>query len=88
MKKVILGKTGLQISYMGFGGIPLQRVTQQEAKEVFKALIEQGVNYLDTARAYTVSEEWIGRRHRRYARPVCVGHQIETDNGSRHAGRH
>lgn len=60
MKKVILGKTGLQISYMGFGGIPLQRVTQQEAKEVFKALIEQGVNYLDTARAYTVSEEWIG----------------------------
>ncbi len=60
MKKVILGKTGLQISYMGFGGIPLQRVTQEEAKEVFKALVEQGVNYLDTARAYTVSEEWIG----------------------------
>lgn len=50
MKKVILGKTGLQISYMGFGGIPLQRVTQEEAKEVFKALVEQGVNYLDTAR--------------------------------------
>ena len=61
MKMVRLGKTGLQVSYMGFGGIPIQRTTPQETKELFMSLLAQGVNYVDTARAYTVSEEWIGR---------------------------
>ncbi len=60
MEYVELGNTGLKVSRVGFGGIPIQRIGQQEANELIDALIEYGVNYIDTARGYTVSEELIG----------------------------
>jgi len=55
-----LGKTGLKISRIGFGGIPIQKINAEGTKEVLHYLMEQGVNYIDTARGYTVSEEYIG----------------------------
>ena len=60
MKYVTLGKSGLKVSAVGLGGIPIQRTDVNEAKEVVKECIAQGVNYLDTARGYTVSEEFFG----------------------------
>lgn len=60
MQYVKLGKTGLRVSRIGFGGIPIQRIEKDEAPALIDALIENGVNYIDTARGYTVSEEWIG----------------------------
>ena len=60
MEYRILGKTGLRISRMGFGGIPIQRIDAEGTKQVIHKLIEAGVNYIDTARAYTVSEEYLG----------------------------
>ena len=60
MEKRILGKTGLEISRMGFGGIPIQRIDKEGTKEVLKKLHDAGVTFIDTARAYTVSEEFIG----------------------------
>lgn len=61
MQYVELGRTGLKISRLGFGGIPIQRIDQPGTRELLKAAHEMGVNYIDTARAYTVSEEWIGQ---------------------------
>lgn len=55
-----LGKTGLRISRMGFGGIPIQRIDAEGTKLLLKKMAEQGINYIDTARGYTVSEEYIG----------------------------
>jgi len=55
-----LGKTGLRISRMGFGGIPIQRIDAEGTKELMHKLMEAGVNYIDTARGYTVSEEYLG----------------------------
>ncbi len=55
-----LGKTGLKISRLGFGGIPIQKTNAEETKKLLHYLTEQGVNYIDTARGYTVSEEYIG----------------------------
>ena len=55
-----LGKTGLQISRLGFGGIPIQRVDAQSAAALMRQLMDAGINYIDTARGYTVSEEYIG----------------------------
>ena len=55
-----LGKTGLHISRLGFGGIPIQKTNAEETKKLLHYLMEQGVNYIDTARGYTVSEEYIG----------------------------
>ncbi len=60
MQYVELGKTRLKVSRVSFGGIPIQRVDQKGADELIDALIEQGINYIDTARGYTVSEELIG----------------------------
>lgn len=55
-----LGKTGMKVSRIGFGGIPIQRITKAEAPALVDAMLENGINYIDTARAYTVSEEWLG----------------------------
>lgn len=60
MKYTTLGKTGLKISRMGFGGIPIQRIDAEGTKKLMKQLAEEGVNYIDTARGYTVSEEYLG----------------------------
>ncbi len=55
-----LGKTGLQISRMGFGGIPIQKIDQEGTKVLMHHLLEEGINYIDTARGYTVSESFLG----------------------------
>ncbi len=60
MEYVMLGNTGLKVSRLGFGGIPIQRITVDEAKELLKAVHDAGINYIDSARGYTVSEELIG----------------------------
>ncbi len=61
MKEKILGQTGLKVKTLGFGGIPIQRVSEKESIEVVRRCYELGMNYFDTARAYTVSEERIGK---------------------------
>ena len=61
MQTVQLGQTGLRISRLGFGGIPIQRIDQPGTRELLRAAHEAGINYIDTARAYTVSEAWIGQ---------------------------
>lgn len=60
MEYVTLGKTGLNISRMGFGGIPIQRVDAAVTRELILAMVEKGINYIDTARGYTVSESYLG----------------------------
>ncbi len=60
MKYVTLGKTGLSVSRMGFGGIPIQRIDAEGTKTLIHKLKDAGVNYIDTARGYTVSEEYLG----------------------------
>ncbi len=60
MEYRILGKTGLKISRLGFGGIPIQKIDAEGTKKLMEKLLEAGVNYIDTARAYTVSEEYLG----------------------------
>lgn len=60
MKYVTLGKTGLKVSRLGFGGIPIQRIDAEGTVKLFDSLIEHGINFIDTARGYTVSEGYIG----------------------------
>ena len=56
----VLGKTGLKISRLGFGGIPIQKIDAEGTKTLMNALIREGINFIDTARGYTVSEEYLG----------------------------
>ena len=60
MEYRLLGKTGLKISRLGFGGIPIQKIDAEGTKKLIHRLVREGVNYIDTARAYTVSEEFLG----------------------------
>jgi len=61
MKTMRLGKTGLEVSRIGFGGIPIQRLTAAEAIRVVQRCLDLGVTFLDTATGYTTSEERIGK---------------------------
>ena len=61
MKKRLLGRTGMEVSEISFGGLPMQRCGMDEAGVVLHAALDAGINFIDTARAYTDSEEKIGR---------------------------
>ncbi|MBC8569497.1 aldo/keto reductase [Zongyangia hominis] len=60
MSKVTLGKTGITVDKNGFGALPIQRVTFDEAKKLLRKAYEGGITFFDTARSYTDSEEKIG----------------------------
>ncbi len=60
MEYKILGKTELKISKLGFGGIPIQKVDAKTTRKLIESMAENGINYIDTARGYTVSEEFLG----------------------------
>lgn len=60
MQYVRLGKTGLNVSPVSFGGIPIQRGTAEDTRAVVDKMEELGINLIDTARGYTVSEEYLG----------------------------
>ncbi len=61
MEYKILGKTGLKVSVLGFGGIPIQRIDAAGTRVLMEKLVAAGVNYIDTARGYTVSESYLGQ---------------------------
>ena len=60
MEYRILGKTGLKVSRMGFGGIPIQRIDAAGTKALMRQVRDAGINYIDTARGYSVSESYLG----------------------------
>lgn len=72
MEKVRLGKTNLIVEKLGWGGIPIQRTGEREAVSVIQAVVEMGVDLLDTARAYTNSEHRIGLALQKTDRPVIL----------------
>ena len=60
METVRLGRTGLTVTKNGFGALPVQRVGTEEACRILRKAYENGINYFDTARAYSDSEEKLG----------------------------
>lgn len=60
MSKVRLGRTELKVEKNGFGALPIQRVDMDTAKQILRKAYENGVEFFDTARFYTDSEEKLG----------------------------
>lgn len=60
MEKRILGRTNYEVSAVGVGGIPIQRVKREDAVSILREALNQGMNFIDTARVYMASEELIG----------------------------
>ncbi len=60
MDQVILGTTGIKVNKNGFGALPIQRVSKEEAAIILKKAYLSGITFFDTARFYTDSEEKLG----------------------------
>lgn len=60
MQKVILGKTGITVNKNGFGALPIQRISKEDAVYLVRKAYDAGITYFDTARWYTDSEEKLG----------------------------
>ena len=68
-----LGRTGLQVTMLGYGAMELRGAprardtTEAQAETILNAVLDAGINYIDTSIDYGVSEERIGRyiSHRR-----------------------
>ncbi len=61
MKKVQLGRTGLMVTKTSFGALPIQRAAMDDAVAILRRAYEAGINFFDTARSYTDSEEKLRR---------------------------
>ena len=72
MEKGRLGRANLIVKKLGWGGIPIQRVGEREGVSVIRAVIEMGVDLLDSARGYTNSEHRIGLALQKIDRPVIL----------------
>lgn len=60
MNTVTLGKTGITTNKNGFGALPIQRISEEEAVYLLKKAYENGITFFDTARWYTDSEHKVG----------------------------
>ena len=58
--KITLGHTGIEIEKNGFGCLPIQRISKEDAAYLLRKAADGGMNYFDTARAYSDSEEKLG----------------------------
>jgi predicted aldo/keto reductase-like oxidoreductase len=72
MEKIRFGRTGLMVSRVAFGGIPIMRLSRPEAVKVVREVIDMGINFLDTAHVYNDSEEKIGEAIRGIPRDKLV----------------
>jgi aryl-alcohol dehydrogenase-like predicted oxidoreductase len=82
------GKTGLQVSPLGFGGGPIGYLAAEQAEvaRILNLLLDAGVNVIDTAACYEESEALIGRAvgHRRqeFVLVSKCGHQVSGASGA------
>lgn len=60
MNFVTLGKTGITVNKNGFGALPIQRISMEEAATLLQKAYQNGITFFDTARGYSDSEEKIG----------------------------
>jgi predicted aldo/keto reductase-like oxidoreductase len=60
MKNITLGRTGITVPQNGFGALPIQRITTEEAVKILRKAYSGGMRFFDTARAYSDSEEKLG----------------------------
>jgi aryl-alcohol dehydrogenase-like predicted oxidoreductase len=60
METVVLGRTGIKVNKNGFGALPIQRISKEEAAHLLRKAYDYGINFYDTARSYSDSEEKVG----------------------------
>ena len=79
MQTRTLGRTGLEVSIMGMGGIPLMRCSPQEGEALYRYALDQGINYFDAARGYVECHARLG--------PAIKGRRDQVIIGSKDGAR-
>ncbi|HUV13297.1 MAG TPA: aldo/keto reductase [Acidobacteriota bacterium] len=88
MRKSELGKTGLQVSPLGFGAAPVGYLGEDSKRtaEVLNTLLDAGMNLVDTAACYPNSEqliaEAVGHRRKEFVLVSKCGHQVGSLSGA------
>jgi predicted aldo/keto reductase-like oxidoreductase len=72
LEKRRLGRTELEVTCLGFGGIPIQRVSEPEAVSIVREALGLGIDFIDTAAGYGDSEDKIGKALRGYEGRVVL----------------
>jgi len=72
MNRIQLGNTGIKVQRLGFGGIPIQSVSESEAVKIVCHAVEKGVDFIDTSRVYGTSERRIGLALQETDKPVVL----------------
>ena len=60
MEQIRLGRSELMVSRTAFGALPIQRISKADAVKLVRRAYDNGINYFDTANAYSDSEEKLG----------------------------
>lgn len=81
MQKRTLGKTGWELSIIGFGAIKLPRISQKECGILLNKAIDAGINFVDTADCYGDSEEKIGLALGKRRREFYLSTKIDERDG-------
>ena len=81
MDRVTLGKTGITVCRNGFGALPIQRIGKEDAAYLVRKAYENGVNFFDTARAYTDSEEKLGYATSSFRDKIFIATKTAAKNG-------
>ena len=88
MKTTVLGKTGLEVTRLGIGlselGYNIPEGEEDKATQVLNTALDQGINFLDTAACYALSEERVGAvSHRRdeFLIATKCGHYLPRGEG-------
>lgn len=81
MDRVVLGKTGIEVNKNGFGALPIQRVTKKEAVYLLQKAFYNGIDYFDTARAYSDSEEKLGAAFEYTRERIVISTKTQAQTG-------
>ncbi len=74
-----LGKTNLEVNKNGFGALPIQRRNEKDSIEILKTAYENGIDFYDTARFYTDSEEKLGKAFKNVREDIYLASKTGTE---------
>ena len=77
-----LGNTTMMVKQIGFGGIPIQRLKPEESDKVIEEAVDKGINFFDTARIYSDSEEKLGRILSKHRKKVFIATKTYSKDGN------
>ena len=81
MDRITLGKTGITVCRNGFGALPIQRIGKEDAAYLVRKAYENGVEFFDTARAYSDSEEKLGYATASFRNKIYIATKTAAKNG-------